>query len=153
TCESGALIAGATQSRIDIPASESAVGRLHEATGRPVLTAAASGRAAFEGYGTGNEKHGVFTAALLDAFRNPAADTNNDGTIELGELVAHVQSKVPEFAARLISGAPDKQRGEATARAALAPLPDPATKEPKPTAQSARFGSRGEDFLIAKRLM
>src|SRR5262249_19804995 len=93
TCESGALVAGVTHSRIDATASEAAVGRLHEATGRPVLTAAASGRAAFEGYGTGTEKHGVFTAALLDAFRNPAADTNNNGTVELGELVAHVQSK------------------------------------------------------------
>src|SRR5262249_46355131 len=151
TCESGALVAGVTHSRIDAPASEAAVGRLHEATGRPVLTAAASGRAAFEGYGTGTEKHGVFTAALLDAFRNPAADTNNNGTVELGELVAHVQSKVPEFAARLISGAPAK-RSHATARAALAPLPDPATTEPKPTTQSPRFGSLGEDFLIARRL-
>ena len=40
TCESGALVAGHTRSRTDAPASEAAVGRLHEATGRPVLTAA-----------------------------------------------------------------------------------------------------------------
>lgn len=50
TCESGALAAGHTQSRINQPAPEAAFGRLHEALGRPVLTAAASGKAAFEGY-------------------------------------------------------------------------------------------------------
>ena len=66
TCESGALVAGHTQSRINQPASEAAIGRLHEATGRPVLTAAASGKAAWEGY----KGHGVFTWALLDALRN-----------------------------------------------------------------------------------
>jgi hypothetical protein len=36
TCESGALVGGYTRSRIDVPASEAAVGRLHEALGRPV---------------------------------------------------------------------------------------------------------------------
>jgi WD40 repeat protein len=42
TCESGALVGGYTLSRIDVPASEAAIGRLHEATGRPVLTAASA---------------------------------------------------------------------------------------------------------------
>ena len=59
TCESGALTNGYAHSRVDAPASEAAVGRLHEATGRPVLTAAASGKPAFEGY----QGHGVFTWA------------------------------------------------------------------------------------------
>ena len=63
TCESGALVAGYTKSRAEAPASEAAVGRLHEATGRPVLTAAASGKPAFEGY----KGHGVFTYALMEA--------------------------------------------------------------------------------------
>ena len=49
TCESGALTGGYTKSRVDAPASEAAVGRLHEATGRPVLTAAAAGKPAFRG--------------------------------------------------------------------------------------------------------
>ena len=61
TCESGALVSGYARSRSDAPASEAALGRLHEATGRPVLTAAAEGNPAFEGY----EGHGVFTWALL----------------------------------------------------------------------------------------
>jgi hypothetical protein len=47
TCESGALIGGYLRSRVD-QGSEAAVGRLHEATGRPVLTAAASGQYAYE---------------------------------------------------------------------------------------------------------
>ena len=70
-----------------MPASEAAIGRLHEATGRPVLTAAAEGKPAFEGY----EGHGVFTWTLLDALKN--GDRNGNGSIELSELVAHVQDK------------------------------------------------------------
>jgi hypothetical protein len=91
TCESGALVGGYSRSRTDVPASEAAIGRLHEATGRPVLTAAATGKPALEGY----KGHGVFTWALLDALRN--GDTNNNGTIELSELVAHVQALVPKI--------------------------------------------------------
>ncbi len=85
TCQSGALVGGYTRSRTDAPASEAAVGRLHEATGRPILTAAATGKPAFEGY----KGHGVFTWALLDALRN--GDLNGNGAIELSELVVHVQ--------------------------------------------------------------
>ena len=44
-----------------MPASEAAISRLQEATGRPVLSVAAEGKPAFEGY----EGHGVFTWALL----------------------------------------------------------------------------------------
>jgi hypothetical protein len=131
TCESGALVAGHTQSRFNAPASEAAIGRLHEATGRPVLTAAASGRAAFEGY----RNHGVFTWALLDALRN--GDSNANGTIELSELVAHVQNLVPKLGAELSSPA----RGWSVV--------GPAAAE---TSQAARFGSRGEDFVVSERL-
>jgi len=63
TCESGALVGGYTRSRVDQPSSEASIGRLHEATGRPVLTAAAGGKDALEGY----QGHGVFTYALIDA--------------------------------------------------------------------------------------
>jgi hypothetical protein len=85
TCESGALVAGHTRSRTDSPASEAAVGRLHEATGRPVLTAAALGQDAWEGIiAQTGDRHGVFTWALLDALRN--ADTNNDNFIDLGRV-------------------------------------------------------------------
>jgi uncharacterized caspase-like protein len=130
TCESGALVSGYTRSRIDVPASEAAIGRLHEATGRPVLTAAAEGKPAFEGY----EGHGVFTWALLDALRN--GDRNGNGYIELSELVAHIQDQVPKVAAKL------NGRG----RAAVA------TRGASDDRQSARFGSRGEDFALVRRL-
>jgi uncharacterized caspase-like protein len=130
TCESGALVGGHTRSRTDAPASEAALGRLHEATGRPVLTAAAEGNPAFEGY----EGHGVFTWALLDALKN--GDRNGNGTIELSELVAHVQDQVPKLAAKL----------NGIGRAAIA------LRGPTDGSQSARFGSRGEDFALAGRL-
>jgi WD40 repeat protein len=60
TCESGALVAGHRRSRIDDgPTSEAAVGRLHEATGRPVLTGAAAGKWALEGaIDAKGERHG-----------------------------------------------------------------------------------------------
>jgi WD40 repeat protein len=123
TCKSGALVAGHGRSRVDAPASEAAVGRLHEATGRPVLTAAAAGQYAIEGVvDAGGERHGVFTWAVLEALRK--GDTNSNGLIELSELVSHVQSAVPKIAAG--TGDPEKQ--------------------------TARFGSRGEDFVVARRL-
>ena len=130
TCELGALVSGSGRSRTDVPASEAAIGRLHEATGRPVLTAAAEGKPAFEGY----EGHGVFTWALLDALRN--GDRNANGTIELSELVAHVQDEVPKISAKL------NGRG----RAAVA------ARGSTDDRQSARFGSRGEDFVVANQL-
>jgi hypothetical protein len=130
TCESGALIAGHGRSRADAPASEAAVGRLHEATGRPVLTAAAAGQSAHEGLiGQTGERHGVFTWAVLDALRNGDSDSN--GTIELSELVRHVQGVVPKVAAGVVRAA---------------------TTEPVLGKQAARFGSRGEDFALARRL-
>jgi WD40 repeat protein len=130
TCESGALVAGHTMSRINAPASEAAIGRLHEATGRPVLTAAASGKAAFEGY----KGHGVFTWALLDALTH--GDINQNGTIELSELAAHVQERVPKIGAEL--------HGEARGFAVVADMDK--------RRQTARFGSRGEDFVLVRRL-
>ena len=131
TCESGSLIAGYKTSRTDTPASEAAVGRLHEATGRPVLTAAAAGQQAGEGIIAGSrEGHGYFTWAVLDALRY--GDTNGNGLIELSELAAHVQSVVPKIAAGI------KVRA--------------AGSGPAGAKQAARFGSRGEDFVVARRL-
>ena len=131
TCESGALIAGHTRARTD--ASEAAIGRLHEATGRPVLTAAALGQSAQEGeIGASGEKHGLFTWAVLDALRK--GDSNGNGLIELSELVNHVQTTVPRIAAK------GGSRGQVLA------------SETEWEKQSARFGSRGEDFVVARRL-
>ena len=130
TCESGAVVGGHTRSRTDVPDSEAAIGRLHEATGRSVLTAAAEGKPAFEGF----EGHGVFTWTLLDALKN--GDRNANGTIELSELVAHVQDQVPSISAKL----------DGRGRAAIA------ARGSVDDRQSARFGSRGEDFSIVRRL-
>ena len=129
TCESGALVAGHMRSRTNSPASEAAMGRLHEATGRPVLTAAALGQEAWEGViaHTG-ERHGVFTWAILDALRH--GDTNNDGLIDLSELVTHVQKRVATAELKGILGMTLSLAGR----------------------QSARFGSRGENFVLVRRL-
>ena len=135
TCESGALTGGYTKSRTDAPASEAAVGRLHEATGRPVLTAAAAGKPAFEGY----KGHGVFTYALMEALHK--GDTNNNGKIELTELVTHVQKRVPELVAEL--GA----NGGVVKGAAVV-----AMRGAEGDKQSAHFGSTGEDFAVVARL-
>jgi WD40 repeat protein len=130
TCESGALVSGYTKSRTDVPASEAAVGRLHEATGRPVLTAAASGKPAFEGY----NGHGLFTYALMDALHH--GDTNGNGVIEVSELVAYVQDRLPRLSAQLGG------RGISMI----------ATSRSENNAQSAQFGSTGEDFALVRRL-
>ena len=126
TCESGALVAGHMRSRTD---SDAAVGRLHEATGRPVLTAAALGQKAYEGViAETGERHGVFTWAFLDALRH--GDTNNDREIDLSELVIHIQNRVEKAELRGLLGV----------RVSLAGR------------QSARFGSRGENFVLVRRL-
>ncbi len=131
TCESGALTQGYTRSRVDRPASEAAIGRLHEATGRPVLTAAAEGQDAKE---AGKLGHGVFTYALLNALRH--ADSNNNGLIEVSELAAYVEDLVP----KLIPGGTG--RSAVTSRGA----------GDEGRAQFAHFGSTGEDFAVVARL-
>lgn len=130
TCESGALTNGYAQSRLDRPAAESSIGRLHEATGRPVLTAAAEGQYAHEGLIAAGERRGIFTWAILDALQK--GDTNGDGMIQLSELVSHVQNAVPGIA---------KGMARAVARA-----------QPTLGVQTPRFGSLGEDFAVAGRL-
>lgn len=134
TCESGALVSGYTRSRTDLPASEAAIGRLHEATGRSVLTAAASGKPAWEGY----NGHGVFTYALMDALRR--ADINSNGLIELSELVSHVQAVVPTFSSEVQGPAADKGGAVIAVRGF------------NKDKQSAHFGTTGEDFAVVNRL-
>jgi hypothetical protein len=130
TCESGALVSGYAKSRTNAPASEAAIGRLHEATGRPVLTAAASGKAAYEGY----KGHGVLTFAVLDRLHH--GDSNGNGMIELSELVAYVQSQVPKFSAEL--------GGRGISTIMIRGFND--------DRQSVHFGSTGEDFALVRRL-
>jgi uncharacterized caspase-like protein len=97
-----------------------------------VLTAAAADQEAAE-----RDGHGLFTYAVLDALRK--GDRNGNGFIELSELVAHVQDLVPKLAAgaKMTGGG---ERGLAVSAV------------PKRDEQSARFGSRGEDFVLAGRL-
>jgi WD40 repeat protein len=128
TCESGALTNGYLRSRVDGPASDASIGRLHEATGRPVLTAAAQGQEAAE---VGGIDHGLFTAGLLDGLRH--ARTNQDGVIMLSSLAAHVHDIVSKLVKDLNERETLLKRG-------------PAGGE-----QSVRFGSRGEDFAIVRR--
>jgi hypothetical protein len=92
-----------------------------------VLTAAAAGKPAFEGY----QGHGVFTWTLIDALHH--GDANGNGTIELSELVAHVQSTVPRISAQL--------NGRGVVRAA--------TENPN---QTAHFGAARGDFALVRRL-
>ncbi len=129
TCESGALTSGHTRSRFDGPASDAAIGRLHEATGRPVLTAAGLGQDALEFTDLG---HGVFTSALIDALYH--ADSDGNGEISVLELAAHVQNLVPKLVKDPTVRAEVARRGIVGG------------------AQSARFGSRGEDFTLVHRL-
>ena len=96
-----------------------------------MLTAAAQGQDAAEFRGI---KHGAFTSALIDALRH--SPTNKDGLIMLSALVAHVQDLVPKLVR-------DPKEREALVRRG----PGQAGGT-----QSARFGSRGEDFPLVRRL-
>lgn len=138
TCEAGAVIDGHTASRFAAAASEAAIGRLHEATGRPVLTAAAAGEHALEGY----KGHGVFTYALMEALGK--GDSNHNGTIETTELAAHVEKRVPEIAAEL--------SGNGRAVKSIATLTMVTARGTGEGKQSAHFGSTGEDFTLVGRL-
>jgi hypothetical protein len=72
-------------------------------------------------------KHGIFTGVLIDALHH--SEVNKDGVIMLSALGAHVQDLVPKFIGnKLLSWGPPGG------------------------AQSARFGSRGEDFPLVRRL-
>ena len=70
----------------------------------------------------------------LDVLKN--GDRNSNGRIELSELVAHVQDGVPQVSARL------NGRGHAAV----------AARGSTSDRQSARFGSRGEDFTLGPTL-
>ena len=138
TCESGALTGGYTKSRTEGPISEAALGRLHEATGRPVLTAASPGKSAYENY----KGHGVLTYALMEALHR--GDTNNNGKIEVTELAAYVEMRVPKLFEEL------KQSGWVVKGLTAATVRRGNGEEDK--TQNAHFGSTGEDLSLVARL-
>ncbi len=150
TCESGALVSGDGGASGNVKGQEAAVGRLHEAIGRPVLTASNADQSALEGY----KGHGVFTWVLLDALAN--GDANGNGQIEIGEIAAHVQTVTPRIS-RIVTGFAGSQEQ----RAALAiGTPQAATTAStvgggdggRDFRQKPRLGSRGEDFPLVRRL-
>lgn len=95
TCESGTLTASGEPQMAALTRSgleqQAALGRLIQATGRTVLTAATSDRPALEGY----KGHGVFTYAIIDGLAR--ADRNGNGLIEVTELAGYVDAAVPEI--------------------------------------------------------
>jgi WD40 repeat protein len=143
TCESGALVTR-RPSHVDAAHSDAAIGRLNEATGRPVLTAAASDEAALEDY----DGHGVFTYALLDALVN--GDTNYNGLIELRELAAHIQTLAPQLSGELRTGL--AVIPQSSARGMFVPDEGPIAPRFSNLRQRPQLGSRGEDFALVKRL-
>ena len=143
TSESGALTSGYLRSRSNEAASDASMGRLHEATGRPVLTAAAQGEGALEFPNSQNFRHGLFTGALLDALHH--AETNPKGEIMLSALVAHVQNLVPQLVK-------DKDKREAVLIREGPPGDEQSVGFGSRVEQSVRFGSRGEDFPLVRRL-
>ena len=89
TCESSAA---AGLSRDIGRARETAMDRLRFATGRSVITAAR--QAAHEGY----KGHGVLTYAILEAL---AKREGGGDEVDLVQLAAHIDLKVPEFSQEL----------------------------------------------------
>jgi hypothetical protein len=85
TCNSGAFDLG--------PANRgqaAAISRFAKITGRAILAAAGSAQMALEG----SNNHGVFTDVLLRAFSN---DPNQNGRIEVNEVIEFVQLEVPRI--------------------------------------------------------
>jgi len=139
TCRSGALTQGYSRARVGDNASEAAIGRLHEATGRPVLTAAAALQDAQEVTFATGQGYGLFTAALIDALHHARADEH--GQIWVSDLAAHVQDLVPKIAsgAEVRLAIPRGRRGSEGESAQF-------------SAQSAHFGTTGSDFALVAKL-
>ena len=146
SCESGAAVTGASRNDAD-----AALGKLHEATGRPVITAANVSQAALEGY----EGHGVFTSAILDALVN--GDANNNGTIEVSEIADWVQAKVPELSEQLrAKGSRGIALGYASqgyAERMAIPAKNDQLANQELSGQKPRTGSRGENFSLVNKML
>jgi WD40 repeat protein/uncharacterized caspase-like protein len=73
---------------------ESLYADLRRGSGAVVIAAAAGVEQAAE---RSDLEHGVFTYALLEGMKNPAADTNGDGEVQVSELLRFVQRRVREL--------------------------------------------------------
>jgi MFS family permease len=124
------LVAGLLSSAFGWPATFVAAGAA-ALLAIPLLLAIGPplGQEAWEGViAQTGDRHGVFTWVLLDAIRH--GDTNNDGLIDLTELATHVQNRVAKVELRGPFGTTLSLAGR----------------------QSARLGSRGENFVLVGRL-
>jgi WD40 repeat protein len=137
SCNSGEAVNGYLRSRTEDGASEAAVGRLHEATGRPVLTASNGGATE-----TGLFGHGIFTAALLQALHRAGG---NEGLIRVSDLAGYIEDTVPKLTAELEKQKElDKQQEKKRAAVVI--------RGGGTGAQAAHFGTTGGDFALVKRL-
>jgi hypothetical protein len=94
-------------------------------------TLVGAGEFAYEGQITSTQEYrGISTWAVLDARRN--GDENNDGLIEVSELVKYVQKMVPSIPKGLARAVP--------------------RSEPVFGVQTPRFDSTGGDFALVNRL-
>lgn len=74
---------------------KASIDRLQRITGRALIAAAADEKMALEGEGG----HGVFTHTVLRALAGEA-NSNKDGYVDVGELAAYVDQRLPEITKR-----------------------------------------------------
>ena len=91
TCSSGRFSLASGRGLDD----KASIDRLQRITGRALIAAAADEKMALEGEGG----HGVFTHTVLQALGGEA-NTNKDGYVDVGELAAYVDQRLPEITKR-----------------------------------------------------
>jgi WD40 repeat protein len=85
TCGSGAYV----EARATTISEKAAIEKVATMSGRAVIAASNSEQMAMDGY----QNHGVFTYALLEAFKD--ADSNAQGQILITRLAEYIQGRVP----------------------------------------------------------
>ena len=145
TCEFGALTNGyALRASMRQPRRRPSGG----CTKRPAGRADGGGRGPSRRWKRDELGHGVFTAALIEALHK--GDSNGNGVIEISELAAYVEDRVPFLAAHIgelaaAKGAKKVANAKSAARAVT-------MRGFTGLTQSAHFGSTGEDFALVSRL-
>lgn len=92
TCNSGSFVQAQAVAR-GIQ-EKTAIDKLTRATGRATIAASTDTQVALEGH----NGHGVFTWAVLDAFRKADRDFGNkDGVLTTGELASFINEQVPNL--------------------------------------------------------
>jgi uncharacterized caspase-like protein len=78
---------------------KAALDRLQRLSGRALIAAAADEKMAIEGEGEGENRHGVFTFALLRGLEG-AADQDGDGLVNITEIAGFIDAQLPEITKR-----------------------------------------------------